>query len=152
MRLRRPTPLPLVLALAGVAVVGVTASAISRGGFGAVADGPRIARVAVRAVERAFVDDDAIAAAGAKSAAGAAASAPQILDREVTIDGSGFFGTSFGPFVHFVASDGTSRDAVMVVLESGGRIVAWPPAGLRGALQLAIENPDGQRASTTVGL
>jgi hypothetical protein len=54
--------------------------------------------------------------------------------------------------VHFVASDGTSRDAVMVVLESGGRIVAWPPAGLRGALQLAIENPDGQRASTTVGL
>jgi hypothetical protein len=40
----------------------------------------------------------------------------------------------------------------MIVLDSGERIVAWPPAGLRGALQLVVENPDGQRASTTVGL
>lgn len=148
MRLRRP-PLLLVLALAGLAVVAVTASAVSRGGaLGAAADGPRIARVAVRAVERPFVDEDAAAAAGAKSAA----PAPQILDREITIDGSGFFGTSFGPFVRFVAADGTSRDAVMVVLESGGRIVAWPPAGLRGAQQLVVENPDGRRTSMTVGL
>ena len=150
MRLRRPIPLLLVLALAGVAAVAVTASAVSRGGLGAAADGPRIARVAVRPVERSFVDEDAVAAAGAKSAAGA--TAPQVLDREVTIDGSGFFGTSFGPFVHFVASDGTTRDAVMVVLESGGRIVAWPPAGLRGAQRLVVENPDGGRAETTVGL
>jgi len=150
MRLRRPAALLLVLAFAGVAVVAVTASAVSRGGLGAAADGPRIARVAVRAVERPFVDEDAAAATG--SAGAAAAPAPQVLDRELTIDGSGFFGTSFGPFVRFVASDGTSRDAVMVVLESGGRIVAWPPAGLRGALQLVVENPDGQRASTTVGL
>ena len=151
MRLRRPIPLLLVLALASVAAVAVTASAVSRGGLGAAADGPRIARVAVRPVERAFVDEDAAAAAGAKSAAGEAA-APQVLDREVTIDGSGFFGTSFGPFVHFVASDGTTRDAVMVVLESGGRIVAWPPPGLRGALRLVVENPDGRTATTTVGL
>ena len=154
MRLRRPASLLLVLALAGagVAVVAVTASALGRGGLGAAADGPRIARVSVRAVERPFVDEDAVS--GAAGAAGAAAPAPtpQTLDREVTLDGSGFFGTSFGPFVRFVAPDGTSHDAVMVVIESGGRIVAWPPAGLRGALQLVVENPDGQRASTTVGL
>lgn len=147
MRLRRPAPLLLVLALAGVAAVAVTASAVSRGGLGAAADGPRIARVAVRAVERPFVNEDSagVAAAGAVAV-------PQILDREVTIDGSGFFGTSFGPFVRFVAPDGTSIDATMVVLESGGRIVAWPPAGLRGAQQLVVENPDGRRASATVGL
>jgi|RhiMethySRZTD1v2_1073278.scaffolds.fasta_scaffold41881_2 hypothetical protein len=148
MRLRRPASLLLVLALAGagVAVVAVTASALGRGGLGAAADGPRIARVSVRAVERPFVDEDALAGAAAP------APAPQLLDREVTLDGSGFFGTSFGPFVRFVAPDGTSHDAVMVVIESGGRIVAWPPAGLRGTLQVVVENPDGQRASTTVGL
>ena len=151
MRLRRPASLLLVLALvgAGVAVVAVTASAVSRGGLGAVGDGPRIARVAVRAVERSFVDEDAV---GAMGAAAASAPAPQILDREVTIDGSGFFGTSFGPFVRFVAPDGTSRNAVMVVLESGGRVVAWPPAELHGAQQLVVENPDGRTATTTVGL
>jgi len=151
MRLRRPASLLLVLALAGagVAVVAVTASALGRGGLGAAADGPRIARVSVRAVERPFVDEDALAGA---AGAAAPAPAPQLLDREVTLDGSGFFGTSFGPFVRFVAPDGTSHDAVMVVIESGGRIVAWPPAGLRGTLQVVVENPDGQRASTTVGL
>ena len=154
MRLRRPASLLLVLALAGagVAVVAVTASALGRGGLGAAADGPRIARVSVRAVERPFVDEDALTGAAGAAGAAAPAPAPQLLDREVTLDGSGFFGTSFGPFVRFVAPDGTSHDAVMVVLESGGRIVAWPPAGLRGALQVVVENPDGQRASTTVGL
>ena len=40
----------------------------------------------------------------------------------------------------------------MVVLESGGRIVAWPPAGLRGAMRVEVENPDGRTASATVGL
>ena len=154
MRLRRPASLLLVLALAGagVAVVAVTASALGRGGLGAAADGPRIARVSVRAVERPFVDEDAVSGAAGAAGAAAPAPAPQLLDREVTLDGSGFFGTSFGPFVRFVAPDGTSHDAVMVVIESGGRIVAWPPAGLRGALQVVVENPDGQRASTTVGL
>ena len=154
MRLRRPASLLLVLALAGagVAVVAVTASALGRGGLGAAADGPRIARVSVRAVERPFVDEDALTGAAGAAGAAAPAPAPQLLDREVTLDGSGFFGTSFGPFVRFVAPDGTSHDAAMVVIESGGRIVAWPPAGLRGTLQVVVENPDGQRASTTVGL
>jgi hypothetical protein len=126
----------LVAALVGVGVLSATA--ISRGGA-ALDDGPRVVRASVRNVEQTFVDEDA-------------GGAPQVLDREVTIEGRGFFGTSFGPFVRFVTADGARVEAVMVVLESGGRVVAWPPAGLRGTMRVEVENPDGRTASATVGL
>ncbi|HZL99904.1 MAG TPA: hypothetical protein VFD43_06600, partial [Planctomycetota bacterium] len=110
MTFRRPPALLIAVALAAVAALSATAA--SRGGA-ARDDGPRIAAVRVAAVARPFADEDA-------------GGAPQVLDREITIDGSGFYGTSFGPFVHFVTPGGARVEAVMVVLESTDRIVAWP--------------------------
>ena len=126
-----------LVALALLVAGSLSARAGVRGA--GAADGPRIVRVEARAVAQPFVDEDAGGPA-------------QVLDREITLDGSGFYGTSFGPFVHFTAADGTRVDAVMVVLESGGRIVAWPPAGLRGTFRVEVENPDGRKATATVGL
>ena len=149
MTLRRPFRRPslLLAALALAAVAALSATAASRGG--AARDGsPRIDTVAVRAVERPFADEDADGARGADGASGEVV----VLDRELTIDGSGFFGTSAGPFVRFVTADGARVEAVMVVLESGGRIVAWPPAGLRGSVRVEVENPDGRTAAATAGL
>jgi len=136
---KRSRRLPALLLAAALAAVGVlSATAISRSGA-ALDDGPRVVRVSVRTVERPFVDEDA-------------GGAPQVLDREVTIEGRGFFGTSFGPFVRFVTANGARVEAVMVVLESGGRVVAWPPAGLRGTMRVEVENPDRRTAGANVGL
>lgn len=63
-------------------------------------------------------------------------------DRELVIDGSGFFGTSVGPFVRL-----NGRDAVAVVMdaaEPGRRLVAYAPPELRGRVEVVVENPDGQ--------
>jgi hypothetical protein len=134
---RRPTLL-LVLGLALVAVGVLSATAASRGGS-AKDDGPHVTHVGVRVVARPFADEDSGAA-------------PLVLDREVTIDGQGFTGTSFGPFVHFIAADGSRIEALMVVLESGQRIVAWPPPGVRGQLRVVVENPDQRTANAKVDL
>ena len=74
------------------------------------------------------------------------------LDREVVIHGDGFFGTAFGPFVHFEESDGTRHEAVTVVMPSAQEIVASPPPGLRGPITVIVENPDRATARTDVGL
>lgn len=131
-------PALLLLGLALVAVGVLSATAASRIGS-ARDDGPRVTHVSARAIARTFTDEDR-------------GGAPQLLDREVTIDGQGFMGTSFGPFVHFVAADGSRVEAVMVVLESGQRVVAWPPAGVRGRLQVVVENPDTRSANGQVDL
>jgi hypothetical protein len=130
--------LGLSLAAVLVALAAVSAAAVSRGGA-ARDDGPRVTGVSVRAVSRSFTDEDA-------------GGATLQLDREVRIEGRGFFGTSFGPFVRFVTDDGARLEAVMVVLESGSRIVAFPPPGTRGRLRLEVENPDGRAATGTVDL
>lgn len=68
-------------------------------------------------------------------------------DREITIDGLGFYGTAFGPFVRF-----NGADAVMVLIESGEKIVAYAPAGMSGKVEVVVENPDHQAAKTTIEL
>jgi len=141
-RAGRVRHLPALLAALALLAVGLlSATAVSRLGS-AQDDGPRITRVSVRAVELPFVDEDA----------GGPAGAAQVLDRELSIEGRGFFGTAFGPTVRFVTPDGARVEAAMVVLESGSRIRAWPPAGLRGALRLEVENPDRRTAQATIGL
>ncbi|MFN0206618.1 MAG: IPT/TIG domain-containing protein [Planctomycetota bacterium] len=66
-------------------------------------------------------------------------------DREVTIDGLGFYGTAFGPFVRF-----NGVDAVASLIESDEKIVAYAPAGMSGKIEVVVENPDHQAAKTTV--
>lgn len=74
------------------------------------------------------------------------------LDRRVTIEGTGFYGTAFGPFVRFERADGTSLEAAAVVLEDDGTVVAWPPRGTRGTVTVVVENPDRQRVTGTAQL
>jgi hypothetical protein len=71
------------------------------------------------------------------------------LDRRVTVEGAGFEGTAFGPFVHFERDDGTSVEAAAVILQDGNTVLAWPPPGTRGAVTVVVENPDRQRVTGT---
>ncbi len=73
-------------------------------------------------------------------------------NRTVTIEGRGFYGTAFGPFVHFEMDDGSVHEALGVVLESGERIVAWPPRGVEGAVTVIVQNPDRVRVTADVSL
>ena len=85
---------------------------------------PAIARVTVPAVPARTIADRGVA------------------DREVVIEGSGFFGTSMGPFVRF---DG--RDAVAVMMDPNDlarRLIAYAPPELKGRVEIVVENPDGQ--------
>jgi hypothetical protein len=68
-------------------------------------------------------------------------------DREVVIEGSGYYGTAFGPFVRF-----NGADAVSVIIESPGRIVACAPSGVRGRVDVVVENPDHQAAKSSFEL
>jgi hypothetical protein len=98
---------------------------------------PRIDRVDVALASRLFVTEEG---------------SEQRLDRRVTIDGAGFYGTAFGPWVRFRLPDGELREAVMVIIESEARLLAWPPAGTVGSLVLEVENPDHQVASRQIVL
>lgn len=73
-------------------------------------------------------------------------------DRTVTIEGRGFFGTAFGPFVRFETPDGAVHEALGVVLEDEGTVVAWPPRDLRGGVTVVVENPDRVTASAVTTL
>lgn len=64
---------------------------------------------------------------------------------DVTIEGEGFFGTAFGPFVRFGGAE-----AVAVILDSERRITAYGAPSLAGRVQVEVENPDHQRASASV--
>ncbi len=64
------------------------------------------------------------------------------LDRRVTVHGGPFFGTAFGPEVTFVLPDGESLRAAVVVLENERTLVAYPPPGVRGSVEVRVENPD----------
>jgi hypothetical protein len=67
-----------------------------------------------------------------------------LADREVTITGSGYFGTSFGPFVRL-----NGKDAVAVVMDAADpahRLLAYAPPGLTGRVEVVVENPDRQSA------
>ena len=70
-------------------------------------------------------------------------------DRKLTLRGANFYGTARGPFVRFEREGVASIDAVAVILETDGRIVAYPPAGTYGPYAVRIENPDGR--SATIG-
>src|SRR5262249_23612232 len=74
------------------------------------------------------------------------------LDRRVTIEGGGFFGTSFGPDGRLHRADGRVIDAPLVIMENARRIVASPPAGTYGDVTLVVENPDHRSATFAVGL
>jgi len=96
-----------------------------------VVDAPSVANVTASPIEPRAIDG--------KSA-----------DREVTIVGSGFFGTSFGPFVRFAG-----QNAVAVVMDAADpahKLVAYPPAGLRGHVEVVVENPDRQSVRAFVDL
>lgn len=110
----------LVLALVAVATALLASSPEA-----APADGPRIDQVRVENV------DTFLSATGAP------------LDRMVTIEGAGFFGTAVGPFVTFRLADGSEVEAAVVMLEDeGSTIVAYPPGGTRGTATVIVTNPD----------
>ena len=98
---------------------------------------PTVHAVAVAPVEQRFTADDG-----------------QLVttDRQLTIDGTGFYGTAFGPYVHFRRADGSVVEAAFVILESPQRIVAGPPRGTYGSVTLIVENPDHASATFSVGL
>jgi hypothetical protein len=75
----------------------------------------------------------------------------QQLDRKLVIQGTGFFGTAFGPFVSF-EGQGEVLESPFVILESATRIVAWAPEGARGTYRLVVENPDRRRVVIDVSL
>ena len=64
-----------------------------------------------------------------------------VYDRQLVIHGSGFYGTSQGPFVHF---DG--EEAWGVEVPEGGRITVYLPADRTGAATVRVTNPDGRYA------
>jgi len=71
-------------------------------------------------------------------------------DRRLVLRGANFYGTARGPFVRFERGEGVEPiEAVAVILETDGRIVAYPPAGTYGPCTVRVENPDGR--SATIG-
>jgi hypothetical protein len=125
------------LLLPVVPLLAVLAFALRGGAAPAPGPGPAIVRVAVQDVSRPFVGGDG---------------ATLVLDRRLEIDGEGFYGTAFGPFVEVELADGSVHAAPMVILESGRRLLAWPPPGLRGAATLVVRNPDGRQARFAIAL
>jgi hypothetical protein len=119
------------------ALLAVLALALRGTAAPAPGPGPAIVRVAVQDAARGFLGEDG---------------AQLVLDRRLEIEGEGFYGTAFGPFVHVELADGAVHEAVMVVLENGRRIVAWLPPGLRGAATLIVRNPDGLDARYAIAL
>ncbi len=75
-----------------------------------------------------------------------------VLDRRVHVDGQGFVGTSFGPSVRFRLDGGREVEALMVILDDGRTLRAWPPPGLRGLATLIVENADRRTATATIAL
>lgn len=69
------------------------------------------------------------------------------FDRELRIEGEGFYGTSFGPFVDF---DGERAWGVRI--ESERLITVVVPATLRGSVAVLVTNPDGRTAGDRVDL
>ncbi len=140
--IQRPTLVLSFLLVAALAVGGVVLATRDSGPTsdplaGSAAQGgvltaaPTIARVVVSRIPERVIE-------GAGSAA-----------FEVIVEGTGFFGTAFGPFVRF---DG--KDATAVVLDETSpdrRILALAPPGLSGRVEVVVENPDRQsaRAFTT---
>ena len=105
-----------VSALVLVLLAGATALLASPSEAAPPADGPRIDQVVVQDV------DTIVSATGAP------------LDRMVTIEGAGFFGTALGPFVHFRMQGGQEVEAAVVI----------PPGGTRGTATGIVTNPDRQ--------
>ena len=66
---------------------------------------------------------------------------PVEVDREVVIQGTGFMGTAFGPFVHF-----GEIEAPAVRLIDEQTVWALVPSGVHGALQVHVTNPDNRVA------
>jgi hypothetical protein len=126
-----------LLAVPLLAVLAVLAFAWRGAAAPAPAPGPTIVHVGVSDTERPFRGEDGAAL---------------VLDRRLEIAGEGFYGTAFGPFVRLELADGSVHEAVMVILESGRRLVAWPPPGLRGAATLIVSNPDGLDARHAIAL
>lgn len=69
------------------------------------------------------------------------------FDRELRIEGEGFFGTSHGPYVDF---DGARAWGVRI--ESERLITVVVPASLRGSVAVRVTNPDGRTAADRVDL
>ena len=115
-----------VSALVLVLLAGATALLASPSEAAPPADGPRIDQVVVQDV------DTIVSATGAP------------LDRMVTIEGAGFFGTALGPFVHFRMQGGQEVEAAVVILQDEGTLVAYPPGGTRGTATVIVTNPDRQ--------
>lgn len=73
-------------------------------------------------------------------------------DRKVVLRGASFYGTARGPFVRFEREGAPAIEAVAVILETDGRIVAYPPAGTYGPYTVRVENPDGLTATIGASL
>jgi len=142
------SPRHLSLALLAVALLALAALALrTHGAQDSTALAAWDATEAPLAITSAEVEGVAVFELGVSKAQAAAGLAPVRYDRRLRIEGTGFYGTSFGPFVAF---DGVESGSVTILSES--RIDAFVPATVRGPVLVRVSVPDGRWVERVVRL
>jgi hypothetical protein len=72
---------------------------------------------------------------------------PVTVDREITVTGSGFMGTAYGPWVRFGEVESPS-----VRLRDGNTIIALVPESVHGMQTVTVINPDALKAEVKIDL
>ena len=137
MRTKRIIPLAALAIAAGALVAYDSLSAAdpaapadpqpgTREALEATAGGPRIDSFAIERIDPFTRTVDGVQA---------------VYDRQLVIHGSGFYGTSQGPFVHL---DG--EEAWGVEVPDGSRVAVYLPAHRSGPATVRVTNPDGRHA------